>query len=465
MTMPNMTAETMIPAESDTECLDSVEIVREQFRRARSHLHGFKQGLIEFLESPKRSITVCFPVQMDDGSIRTFRGYRILHNTALGPGKGGIRYHLDVSETEVAALATLMTWKSALLNIPFGGAKGGVVCNPKELSTDELQRLTRRYIHQLGDNIGPFIDIPAPDLYTNQQTMAWIYDTYDLMHPGRNNRPVVTGKPRELGGSAGRAEATGLGVFLATQRFLEISPLEGLQQISGARVCVQGMGNVGLVAGRTFAGAGAKVIAISDSQGGILCEDGIDLDQAVAHKAQHGTVVGLPETLTITNEDLLTHECDILVPAAIANQITAANAAKINAKLVVEGANAPTTPRADDILRERGIQVLPDILANAGGVTVSYFEWVQNNANQEWEHDEVIRRLRHRMRQSVNTLVSSWREITAKENIEADTRDGKSGAPGNGIIDHDRPVDLRTAALILAIQRVAKVTLERGIWP
>ena len=457
-TMPDIAAETTTSADSDTECLDSLEIVREQFRRARSHLHGFKQGLIDFFESPKRSITVCFPVQMDDGSIRSFRGYRVLHNTVLGPGKGGIRYHHDVTESEVAALAALMTWKSALLNIPFGGAKGGVVCNPKELSVDELRRLTRRYVHQLGDNIGPFIDIPAPDLYTNQQTMAWIYDTYDQMHPGRNNRPVVTGKPRELGGSAGRPEATGLGAFLATQRFLEISPLEGLQQISGARVCVQGMGDVGLVAARSFAEAGAKIIAISDSQGGIFFEDGIDLDLAVAHKAEHGTVVGLPESLTITNEDLLAKECDILIPAAIANQITAANAHEINTKLVVEGANAPTTPRADDILRDRGVEVLPDILANAGGVTVSYFEWVQNTQNQEWEHDEVIRRLRRRMYQAVDSLVSSRQEISARDSIE-------SGNPDDGVTAHDGLLDLRTTALILAVQRVATVTLERGIWP
>jgi glutamate dehydrogenase (NAD(P)+) len=463
--MPDITIDSTTTADSETECLDSLEIVREQFRRARSHLHGFKQGLIEFFESPKRSITVCFPVQMDDGSIQSFRGYRVLHNTVLGPGKGGIRYHHDVTESEVAALAALMTWKSALLKIPFGGAKGGVVCNPKELSTDELRRLTRRYVHQLGDNIGPFIDVPAPDLYTNQQTMAWIYDTFDQMHPGRNNRPVVTGKPRELGGSAGRPEATGLGVFLATQRFLEIAPLEGLQQISGARVCVQGMGDVGLVAARSFSEAGARIIAISDSQGGIHSEDGIDLDQAVAHKAKHGTVVGLPETLTITNEDLLTQECDILVPAAIANQITGVNAAKIKAKLVVEGANAPTTPRADDILLERGIEVLPDILANAGGVTVSYFEWVQNTENEEWEHDEVIRRLRRRMYHAVDSLVSSRRDINARGDTETEKSDDHPGPAVGDITAHNGVVDLRTAALIMAIQRVATVTLERGIWP
>ncbi len=446
------------PAPADGESLDSLEIVREQFARARRHLQGFKRGLIEFFESPKRSISVCFPVQMDDGSIRTFHGYRVLHNTVLGPGKGGIRYHPDVSLREVAALAMLMTWKTSLMRIPFGGAKGGVVCDTKELSEDELRRITRRFIHQLGANIGPYIDVPAPDLYTGEREMAWIYDTYDLMHPGENNRPVVTGKPIELGGSEGRADATGLGVFLATERFVEIAPPAGFAGISGARVCIQGMGDVGLVAARAFAEAGALVTAISDSQGGIFREDGIDLDAAAAHKAEHGTVVGLPETMSITNEDLLVQDCDILIPAAISHQITAANAADIKAGIVVEGANAPTTPAADDILRDRGIPVIPDILANAGGVTVSYFEWVQNIENENWEREDVVRRLRNRMRRAVDELVACQRDMLEGENKNEVDSEGLA-VVGNGV------VDLRTAALVLALRRVANVTLERGIWP
>ncbi|MGB0629572.1 MAG: Glu/Leu/Phe/Val family dehydrogenase [Alphaproteobacteria bacterium] len=435
---------------------ESLENVREQFRRARNHLQGFKRGLIEYFETPKRLISVCFPVQMDDGSIRTFHGYRALHNNVLGPGKGGIRYHPDVTMDEVVALAALMTWKSALMRIPFGGAKGGVVCNPKELSVDECRRVTRRYIHQLGDNIGPFIDIPAPDLYTDEQTMAWIFDTYDVTHPGENNRPVVTGKPLELGGSAGRSEATGLGVFFATERYLEKEPLAGLSGLKGARICVQGIGNVGLVAARAFVNAGAVVVAISDSKGGILSPDGIDLDAALAYKKDQGTVVGLPETMTITNEDLIVQDCDILVPAAIANQITVENAANVSAKLVVEGANAPTTPGADDILRQRGIPVLPDILANAGGVTVSYFEWVQNIENENWDYDVVIGRLRERIYRAVDDLVMLKRNPSVG---------GNAPSEDDAFEIDEAPVDLRTSALIMAVRRVAQATLERGIWP
>lgn len=439
---------------SGNESTDSLEFARQQFRSAREHLDGLKTGLIQFLEQPKRSVTVCFPVEMDDGSIRIFRGYRVLHNTALGPGKGGIRYHPDVTESEVSALAMLMTWKSALLDIPFGGAKGGVTCDTKEMSEGELRRLTRRFVHQLGNNIGPYTDIPAPDLYTNEQTMAWFFDTYDQLHAGRNNRPIVTGKPLGLGGSEGRSEATGLGAFLATERFLEIAPLEDLKGIGGARVCVQGFGEVGRVAARAFTKAGATVIAISDSQGGIYVEGGVDLDAAIAYRQDHGTIVGLPGTTVITNEDLLTQDCDILVPSAIASQINRGNAADIKAKLIVEGANAPTTPDADAILWGRGIPVLPDILVNAGGLTVSYFEWVQNTENQQWEYDEVITRLRKRMRKAMDALIREWRQANDGDN---ETNDG--------FTVHEGCLDLRTTALIIAVRRVARATLARGIWP
>jgi glutamate dehydrogenase (NAD(P)+) len=396
---------------------------------------------------------------MDDGSVRTFRGYRILHNHVLGPGKGGIRYHPDVTGTEVAALATLMTWKCALVKVPFGGAKGGVACDPKSLSEIELRRITRRFVHELGDNIGPHTDIPAPDLYTNEQTMAWIYDTYDLLHPGHNNRPVVTGKPLELGGSLGRREATGLGAYFATERFLEIEPPANLPRLAGATVAIQGSGQVGQVAAGAFREAGALVIALSDSQGGIYCAEGLDLAAAEAHKHEHGTLVGLPETTTITNEDLLALDCDILVPAALGNQIRRDNAGQIKAKLVVEAANAPTTPAGDDILRQRGVVVLPDILVNAGGVTVSYFEWVQNIENQEWALDDINLRLRHRMNRAVDAVVECWRQLRTETGQEDHAgEDGEATAQGAS-------VDLRTAALVVAVRRVAKATLQRGIWP
>jgi glutamate dehydrogenase (NAD(P)+) len=444
-------------AEGRHEETDPLDVQREQFRRARGHLEDFKRGLVDFFEAPKRSIAVCFPIEMEDGSVRTFQGFRVLHSHVLGPGKGGIRYHPDVTQREVAALAALMTWKCALVRVPFGGAKGGVVCDPKALSETELRRITRRFVHELGDNIGPNTDIPAPDLYTNDQTMAWIYDTYDALHPGENNRPVVTGKPLDLGGSLGRRDATGLGAFFATERFLEIEPLAELARLAGASVAVQGFGNVGQVAARCFRDAGARVVAVSDSQGGILCEDGVDLLAAEAHKREHGSLVGLPGTETIGNDDLLEVPCDILVPAALGDQIRSDNADRIKAKLIVEAANAPTTPAADDILRDRGVVVLPDILVNAGGVTVSYFEWVQNTQNEEWELDDINRRLKYRMVRAVDSAVNCWRQLGSRTEQDG----GEDDDPKAG----ERIVDLRTAALVVAVRRVAKATLERGIWP
>jgi glutamate dehydrogenase (NAD(P)+) len=289
--------------------------------------------------------------------------------------------------------------------------------------------------------------------------MAWIYDTYDLLHPGHNNRPVVTGKPLELGGSLGRREATGLGAYFATERFLEIEPPANLPRLAGATVAIQGSGQVGQVAAGAFREAGALVIALSDSQGGIYCAEGLDLAAAEAHKHEHGTLVGLPETTTITNEDLLTLDCDILVPAALGNQIRRDNAGQIKAKLVVEAANAPTTPAGDDILRQRGVVVLPDILVNAGGVTVSYFEWVQNIENQEWALDDINLRLRHRMNRAVDAVVECWRQLRTETGQEDHAgEDGEATAQGAS-------VDLRTAALVVAVRRVAKATLQRGIWP
>ncbi|WP_193367620.1 Glu/Leu/Phe/Val family dehydrogenase [Pelagibius marinus] len=448
------------------EELDPLHITREQFNRARAHLEGFKRGLIEFFEVPKRTISVCFPVEMEDGSVRTFHGYRVLHSRVLGPGKGGIRYHPELTRREVAALAALMTWKCAIVKVPFGGAKGGVVCDPKDLTETDLRRITRRFITELGDNIGPHIDIPAPDLYTNEQTMAWIYDTYDILHAGGNNRPVVTGKPLDLGGSVGRREATGYGAFLVTERFLELAPPPGFGGLKGARVAIQGYGQVGVAAAEAFRAAGAKIIALGDSQGAILEEEGLDLEAVAAQKREHGTLVGLPESRTLTNEDLLALDCDILIPAALGNQIHSDNAGAVQAKLIVEAANAPVTPAADDILSARGITVLPDILVNAGGVTVSYFEWVQNIENEEWDLEEVNRRLRQRLRRGVDAVVECWQEIKGGATLPLDNHQepaAESGAAETPRVER-RP-DLRTAALVVAVRRVARATLKRGIWP
>ena len=423
-----------------------------QFRRAKAHIKGLKRGLIEFLELPKRTIKVCFPIEMEDGSVQTFRGFRTLHNHVLGPGKGGIRYHPEVTEDEVVGLATLMTWKCALLNIPFGGAKGAVICDPKALSETELRRITRRFVHELGSNIGPYTDIPAPDLYTSEQTMAWIFDTYSAMHPGANNRPVVTGKPLELGGSRGRTEATGQGCLYATERLLEFGLLPDLEWPAGTRVAIQGFGNVGAVAARRFMEAGARIVAVSDSQGGVHAADGLDVNAVMAHRRAHGTVVGTPGTGTVTNEDLLVLDCDILIPAALGGAITAANAGAVKASLVVEGANAPVLPEAETILAERGIIVLPDIVANAGGVTVSYFEWVQNTENQDWELEEVERKMKARIRRAVEVMVARWRTLNA-ENAQHEAA------------QTSEPASLRTAALVVAIERIARATLQRGIWP
>lgn len=443
-------ASSQTTAEAAEENLDPLYNLRFRFRTATGYLPGLKQGLIDFFEQSKRSVEVCFPIEMDDDSVRSFRGYRVLHNNVLGPGKGGIRYHPDVTLDEVRSLAALMTWKCALINVPFGGAKGGVVCDTKELSPRELRRITRRFIFELGDNIGPHTDIPAPDMYTDEQTMAWIFDTYDALHPGENNRPVVTGKPIDLGGSAGRHNATGHGVVYATERLLEHDGILPVDTLEGARVAIQGFGNVGVAAARLFRGKGARVMAVSDSGGGIQAEDdeGLDIDAAVQFKRDHGTVVGLPGSLSITNEDLLALECEVLVPAALGAQIRADNADRVRAALIVEAANDPITAQADRILAEKGIPVMPDILANAGGVTVSYFEWVQNLQRQSWDDEEVEQRLRSKMRAAVDAVVNRNRAICA----ECDEQD-KLGRT------------LRMGALALAIERVACATLERGIWP
>jgi glutamate dehydrogenase (NAD(P)+) len=426
------------------EDLNPFHIAAQQFDRAVAYLPRLQRGLVDFLKRPARTVVLEFPVELADGSVRTFTGYRVLHSRVRGPGKGGIRYHPAVTLDEVRALAAWMTWKCALIDVPFGGAKGGVCCDPKKLGEADLRKITRRYVSDLGDLIGPHTDIPAPDVYTNAQTMAWIYDTFAIMHPGRNNLPAVTGKPLDLGGSQGRNEATSRGCLFACQRALARGLVPGLADLRGARVAVQGFGNAGAIAARLFTEAGARVIAASDSRGGTWRAQGLDIAALAAHKANTGSVVGLAGTQTITNDELLTLECDVLLPAALENQIRRDNAAAVRARLVCEAANGPTTPAADLTLYDRGIPVLPDILANSGGVCVSYFEWVQNNENEQWDLGEVNEKLRMKMQRAADAVIDRQAEVNR--------------AAG-------RPIDLRTAALLVAIERVAHVALERGIWP
>jgi glutamate dehydrogenase (NAD(P)+) len=433
------------------ENLDLFANATQQFERALTWIDGIKIGIIEYLINPKRTIHVRFPVHMDDESIRTFHGFRVLHNRVRGPGKGGIRYHPDVTEAEVSALAAFMTWKTAVVDIPFGGGKGGIVCNPKELSRGELRRITRRFVAELGDAIGPHTDIPAPDVYTDAQTMAWIYDTFDLMHPGQNNLAVVTGKPLEIGGSVGRDEATAQGSLFATERLLKLGVVPDMPTLEGARVAVQGYGNAGATAARLFHEAGARIVAVSDSRGGISNDDALDPNQVLTHKNKTGSVVGFEGATDISNEELLAYECDILIPAALECQIRTDNADNIRARLIVEAANGPVTAAADEILQQKNILVLPDIVANSGGVVVSYFEWVQNLENQQWDLDKVERRLKKRMNQAVNDTVERWKTLNTRST---------GGANGT-----QSAATLRDAALVTAIERIATVVLQRDIWP
>ncbi len=439
-----------------SEDLNPFHIAQQQFDNAIRYIPDLKAGLVEFLKKPDRVITIEFPIETHDGTVRNFVGYRVLHSRVRGPGKGGIRYHPDVTRDEIRALASWMTWKCAVVDVPFGGAKGGVVCNPKELSTSDVRKITRRFISALGDNIGPHTDIPAPDVNTNEGTMARVYDTYDMMHPGRNNLPVVTGKPVDLGGSLGRREATARGCLFAVERALGSGIVDGLEGVKRATVVIQGFGNAGAIAAQLFQEAGARIVAVSDSQGGIYREEGLDIQAVVERKASTGSVTGLPDAQTVTNEELLTLPCDILIPAALENQIRADNAEKIRARFIVEAANGPTTPAADRILFRRGIPVLPDILANTGGVTVSYFEWVQNTENEKWDLDVVNRKLLVKMQHATDDVIDMHREIN-------DSLEDLSQSRGSA--ESLEPVDLRTAAYVLAVKRVAHATLSRGIWP
>ena len=390
-------------------------------------------GIWKVLRYPNREIIVHIPVLMDDGSIEVFTGFRVQHSIARGPAKGGIRYSPDVSLDEVRALASWMTWKCAVVNIPFGGAKGGVICDPKKLSSTELEKITRRYTAELIEFIGPEKDVPAPDMNTNEQTMAWIMDTYS-MHMRQTVTAVVTGKPLNIGGSRGRREATGRGLMIVCN---EAVRKLGMQPES-TRVIVQGFGNVGSNAAKLMRDVGYKIIGIGEYDGGLYNKSGIDVDALTVHRQRNGTITEFKGAEAISTNELLVTDCDILIPAAMENQITLQNVDSIKARIVAEAANGPTTPDADIALHQRGVMVIPDILANAGGVTVSYFEWVQDLQELFWDEDDVNRRLER-------VMVKAFTDVhaTAKK----------------------YNVDMRTGAYIVGIERVATAMRTRGIWP
>jgi len=404
----------------------------QQVDRVAPHLGGL-QRWVETLKRPKRSLIVDVPIELDDGTIAHFEGYRVQHNTSRGPGKGGIRFHQDVSLAEVMALAAWMSVKNAAVNLPFGGAKGGVRVDPRKLSRGELERLTRRYASEIAIVIGPTKDIPAPDVNTNEQVMAWIMDTYS-MHEGATVTGVVTGKPIQIGGSLGRREATGRGVFVVARAAAARIGLD----LSGAAVAVQGLGNVGGVAARLFAESGCRVVAVQDHGGSVHREAGLDVPALLAHAAAAGSVRGFAGGEAIEPGAFWSVPCDVLVPAALEQQIGAANAGAIRARLVVEGANGPTTPEADDILRARGVTVVPDVIANAGGVTVSYFEWVQDFSSFFWTEEEINARL---ARILVEAFDAVWRMAEEKR------------------------TSLRTAAFIVACTRILEARALRGLYP
>jgi len=444
------------------EELNPHRIARQQFDIAAPFVRDTEgwDGISEMLFEPDRSVTVNMPVVMDDGEVHVFRGYRVLHSDTRGPGKGGIRFHPQTDEDEVKALATWMSWKCAVLNVPFGGAKGGVKCDPRNMSKAEKRKVTRRFIAALGENIGPHTDIPAPDVYTDAQTMAWIYDTYSMMHPGENNLAVVTGKPLDIGGIPGRADATARGALMCTEHFLEIGGLPGKRSLRDMTVAIQGFGNAGRFAATLFRDAGATIVGVSDSQGGVYDPDGLDVAAVEAHKDETGSVIGTPGTQPLKALEVLEVPCHILIPAALENQITAENADRIQCRLIVEAANGPVTPAADRILAERDIKLLPDILANAGGVVVSYFEWVQNLDNAQWEEHDVHAKLRKKMYRATEQVVTQ--RVTLAESFDY-YRDRWAA------LYPDAPAlvmpDLRIAAYVIAIERCRIASEQRGVWP
>ncbi len=408
------------------------ELAREQLQRVASTFQ-IDPNLVEVLGKCKKAIEVSIPVSMDDGNTQVFTGYRVTHNIARGPSKGGIRYHPDVTVDEVRALAMWMTWKCALMGIPFGGAKGGVVCDPKKMSRGELERMTRRFTSEIINEIGPEKDIPAPDVGTDGSTMAWIFDTYS-MNKGHSVLGVVTGKPLTIGGSLGRVEATSRGCLFAIRD--AVAKLD--KRVAGMKVAVQGFGNVGSYLANFLHQEGATVVAISDSTTALYNPKGIDIPVAMAHKAEHHTLVGLKDAEAITNDELLLLDCDILAPCGLEQVITEENADKVKASIICEGANGPVTPAADPILEDKGVLILPDVLANAGGVVVSYFEWVQGLQEYFWQEVEVNAKLNDIMSRAFD---ETWE------------------------VSQTRKLPMRVAAYGLAVQRVAEATVTRGIYP
>ena len=414
------------------ESLNPFEIAQRQFDSAAEKM-GLDDGMREVLRNPKRQLVVSVPTLMDDGSVRVFNGYRVQHNIARGPAKGGIRYHPAVTLDEVKALASWMTWKCATVNVPYGGGKGGVACDPKRMSRSELERMTRRYASEISIIIGPDRDIPAPDMYTNAQTMAWIMDTYSMTQ-GHSSLGVVTGKPLPLGGSAGRNEATARGALFCIREACAVIK----KPLKGATVAIQGYGNAGAIAAELLHADGARVVAVSDSRGGAYSSKGLEPSQVAEHKAKSGSVAGFKGAERITNEELLEVKCDVLMPAALENQITQKNASRVRARIVAEAANGPTTPAADRVLKEHGVFVIPDILCNAGGVTVSYFEWAQNMQGYFWDEAQVNRELERFMKRAFYEVHQTSLRYKS---------------------------DMRMAAYILGVGRVAEATRVRGLFP
>lgn len=422
----------MATREAFTEELNPFEIAIQQFNRAADYLE-LDNSTRQVLSAAKRQLIVSIPVKMDGGDVQVFEGYRVQHNIARGPAKGGIRYHPNVSLDEVKALAAWMTWKCATVGIPYGGGKGGVICDPKSLSMNELERLTRRYAFEIAPIIGPDRDIPAPDVYTDEQTMAWIMDTISMVR-GHTELGVVTGKPISLGGSQGRAQATARGCLYTLREACRVKGID----LKGSRVAIHGFGNAGANISHMVADDGAKVVAICDSKTGLYAESGIDIQGALRHKKETSTLEGFSGAKEIPCDDVLTVDCDILLPSALENAITLANVGQVKAKIIAELANGPTTPGADRVLDDGGVFLVPDILANAGGVTVSYYEWVQDQYSFFWSEKQINETLEGTMRTAFNSVHETAQRY--------DT-------------------DMRTGAYILAVDRVAEATRVRGIFP
>ena len=420
------------PAENPEFFSPVYNMALNQFLNAAKKLN-LDENLIERMKYPERCLLVSLPIMMDDGRVKTFNGYRVLHNTALGPGKGGIRYHPNVNMGEVSALATWMTWKGGLMNLPLGGAKGGITCDPKTLSLRENEKLTRRYTYSIFPMIGPEVDVPAPDVGTNAQTMAWVMDTYSIQ-VGFHMAAVVTGKPPITGGSLGREEATGYGVVIT---ILEASKILNMS-IENATIAVQGFGNVGYNAAKFLQQKGAKVIAVSNSQGGVYNKNGLPIKELYQHSLRDRNLSNFPCTDKITNEELLALKCDILIPSAMEKQVTKANADKVKCKIYAEGANGPSTIEADEILMDKGIFMIPDILCNSGGVVVSYFEWVQDMQNFFWDENEIHQKMERIMK---HAFLETY-NLSQKEKV-----------------------GMRTAALMLGIKRVSEAMRLRGLYP